>query len=186
MSYTFLDLAKERYSVRKFTGQQIEQEKLDKILEAGNVAPTAVNYQPQRIYVLQSEESLAKVRSLCPCIYDAPTVLLIAYDDNQDWDNPKQPGIHSGEQDVSIVATHMMLEAWSLGVASCWVNLFPNNELEQAFDLPANEKTVLLCHLAMPPMMQSRWRSGISVIRRLKRPSLLCNCNVYRGSYGSE
>lgn len=64
MSNTFLDLAKERYSVRKFTEQQIEQEKLDKILEAGNVAPTAVNYQPQRIYVLQSEEALAKVSSI--------------------------------------------------------------------------------------------------------------------------
>lgn len=147
MSNTFLELAKERYSVRKFREQQIEQEKLDKILEAGNVAPTAVNYQPQRIYVLQSEEALTKVRSLCPCTYGAPTVLLITYDDNQDWDNPKQPGIHSGEQDISIVATHMMLEAWSLGVASCWVNLFPNNELERAFDLPENEKTVLIMPL---------------------------------------
>ena len=55
MNYTFLDLAKERYSVRKFTERQVEQDKLEKILEAGNVAPTAVNYQPQRIYVLQSE-----------------------------------------------------------------------------------------------------------------------------------
>ena len=167
MSYTFLDLAKERYSVRKFTEQQIEQEKLDKILEAGNVAPTAVNYQPQRIYVLQSEEALAKVRSLCPCTYGAPTVLLIAYDDNQDWDNPKQPGIHSGEQDVSIVATHMMLEAWSLGVASCWVNLFQNNELERAFDLPDNEKSVLIMPLgyaADDAMPVEKWHFGYKKI----------------------
>lgn len=60
----FLDLAKERYSVRKYKAQQIEQVKLDKILEAGNIAPTAVNYQPQRIYVLQSEEALAKAKAL--------------------------------------------------------------------------------------------------------------------------
>lgn len=143
----FLELAKERYSVRKFTDKQVEQEKLDKILEAGNVAPTAVNYQPQRIYVLQSEEALAKAKAVCPCTYDAPTVLLFAYDDDKDWDDPKQAGIHSGQQDVSIVATHIMLEAWELGIASCWVNLFPNDEVESTFGLPENEKVVLMMPL---------------------------------------
>lgn len=143
----FLELAKARYSVRKFSDQPIEQDKLNLILEAGNAAPTAVNYQPQRIYVLQSEEALAKISALCKCIYGAKTVLLFAYDDNQDWDNPKQPGIHSGEQDVSIVATHIMLEAWELGIGSCWVNLFSNAEVEKAFALPENEKAVLLMPL---------------------------------------
>lgn len=140
----FLELAKERFSVRKFSDKKIEQETLDKILEAGNAAPTAVNYQPQRIYVLQSDEALEKVNSLCKCIYGAKTVLLFAYDINADWKNPKQEGIHSGEQDVSIVATHIMLEAWELGIGSCWVNLFSNQEIEKAFDLPENEKAVLL------------------------------------------
>lgn len=144
MNDMFLELAKERYSVRKFTKKQVEKDKLDKILEAGNVAPTAVNYQPQRIYILQSEDALAKAKSVCPCTYGAPTVLLFTYDDNKDWDNPKQSGIHSGEQDVSIVATHMMLEAWNLGVASCWVNLFPNDEVAKVFELPENEKVVLM------------------------------------------
>lgn len=61
---SFIELAKERYSVRKYKDQQIEQEKLDLILEAGNVAPTAVNYQPQKIYVLQSNEALTKAKSV--------------------------------------------------------------------------------------------------------------------------
>ncbi|MBR1810109.1 MAG: nitroreductase family protein [Clostridia bacterium] len=143
----FLELAKERYSVRKFTDKQVEQDKLDKILEAGNVAPTAVNFQPQKIYVLQSAQALEKARALCSCTYGAPTILLFAYDDDKDWDNPKQAGIHSGEQDVSIVATHIMLEAWNLGVASCWVNLFPNYEIAKAFGLPENEKVVLMMPL---------------------------------------
>ena len=52
----FLDLAKERYSVRKFTDKPIEKDKLEKILEAAKVAPTAKNLQPVKIYVLQSEE----------------------------------------------------------------------------------------------------------------------------------
>ncbi len=104
---------------------------MDRILEAGNVAPMAVNYQLQKIYVLQSEEVLTKVKSVCPCTCDAPTVLLFAYDDDKDWNNPKQTVIHSGQQAVSIMATHIMLEAWELGVASCRVNLFPNDEVQK-------------------------------------------------------
>lgn len=143
----FLELAKVRYSVRKFSDKPLEREKLDRILEAGNAAPTAANYQPQKIYVLQSKEALAKVNAVCKCVYGAKTVLLFAYDTNADWKNPKQKGIHSGQQDVSIVATHIMLEAWELGVASCWVNAFSNTELEKTFDLPENERVVLLMPL---------------------------------------
>lgn len=47
---TFMELAKERYSVRKFSDKPIEKEKLDAILEAGRIAPTGHNYQPYRVY----------------------------------------------------------------------------------------------------------------------------------------
>ena len=76
----FLNLAKERYSVRKFTDKPIEKDKLEKILEAAKVAPTAKNLQPVKIYVLQSEEALEKINSLTRCIFGAKTVFLIAYD----------------------------------------------------------------------------------------------------------
>lgn len=49
----FLDLVKDRCSVRKFNNKRVEQEKVDLILEAGRLAPTAVNYQSQRILVLK-------------------------------------------------------------------------------------------------------------------------------------
>ena len=45
------------------------------------------------------------------------------------------------------MATHIMLEAWELGIGSCWVNLFFNAEVEKAFALPENEKAVLLMPL---------------------------------------
>ena len=140
----FLELAKERFSVRNYTDQQIEQEKLDMILEAARIAPTAANNQPQRIYVLQSEEAVAKIRSITRCAFNAPTVLLIGYDENEDWKNALEDGIHSGEEDASIVATHMMLEAWNLGIGSCWVNVFPNTDTAKAFGLPESVKLVLV------------------------------------------
>ena len=53
----FLELAADRYSVRSFSDRPVEQEKVDKILTAAQLAPTAVNFQPQMIYILKSEES---------------------------------------------------------------------------------------------------------------------------------
>ena len=148
---SFMELAKERFSVKKFTDQPVEKEKLDQILEAGNVAPTAANKQPQRIYVIQSEEGLKKINELSACIYGAKTVLMFAYDSAEEWKNPLQEGIHAGDQDVSIVATHMMLEAWDLGVGSCWVNFFANDDVAKAFGLPETEKVVLLMPLGYAP-----------------------------------
>ena len=57
----FNDLIDERFSVRNFKKDAIEQEKLDKILDAGRIAPTARNFQPQRFYVLKTEEAFEKL-----------------------------------------------------------------------------------------------------------------------------
>lgn len=148
---SFMELAKERFSVKAFADKPVEKEKLDKILEAGNVAPTAANKQPQRIYVIQSEEGLKKINELCSCIYGAKTVLIVAYDSAEEWKNPLQEGIHSGDQDASIVATHLMLEAWEQGIGSCWVNYFSNDEVAKAFGLPETEKIVMLLPLGYAP-----------------------------------
>ena len=144
---SFMDLAKERYSVRKFTSEEVSQDLLDKVIEAGMVAPTACNIQPQRIYVIKSKEGLAKIDALTHCRYGAPVVFLFAYNEDEEWQNPKQPGIVSGQQDVSIVATHMMFEATDLGLGTLWIDLFPNAEAEKAFGLSLNEKAVLLMAL---------------------------------------
>ena len=68
----FLQLASERYSVRKYSDKQIEDEKLEKILMAAQVAPTGNNFQPQRIFVIKSEEALEKIRSFTPYCFGAP------------------------------------------------------------------------------------------------------------------
>lgn len=139
----FIELSKKRFSVRDYSDKPLEKEKLEKILEAGNTAPTAKNLQPQRIYVLQSKEALEKLDTLTQCRYGAGTVLLFTYNTDEEWKNPNEEGVHSGVEDVSIVATHIMLQAAELGVDTTWCNLFGNTELEKAFNLPENEKSVL-------------------------------------------
>ena len=147
---TFTELIQTRYSVRDFSEAPVEEEKLQKILAAGMLAPTGHNYQPQRVYVLKSSEAIAKIRGLTRCAFNAPYVLMFTYDTNEDWKNPFEEGIHAGQQDVSIVATHMMLAAWDLGIGTCWVNYFPNSLVKQAFGLPQSEEVVLLLPMGYP------------------------------------
>ena len=147
---TFLELAKARYSVRKYSDRAIEEEKLSLILEAGRVAPTACNNQPQKIYVAKSEEVRRKLASVCRCTFDAPVILVVCYDRNRDWKNKLQPGYESGETDAAIVCTHMMLQAFELGIGSCWVGYFNAQAVSEALGLPENVTVSALLPMGYP------------------------------------
>ena len=147
---SFIELAKSRYSVRSFSDKPVEEEKLEEILEAGRIAPTAKNMHPEKIYVLRSEEAMNKAKELTRCTYGASTVLLVCYDEEIAWHSNTRVGYISGEMDASIVTTHMMLRAWELGIGSCWVGLFNDKEVSAAFSLPENIKPVALMPLGYP------------------------------------
>ncbi len=143
----FLKLAQDRYSCKKYNPDKaVPQEVLDKILKAGQLAPTAKNSQPQHIYVMQSEEALQIVDKLTPCRYGAPLVLVVTYDKNQEFTYPGDK-YTSGAEDASIVTTHMMLAAAAEGVDSCWLNFFDPDKAAEAMNLPENEKVVLMLDL---------------------------------------
>ena len=63
------------------------------------IAPTAVNYQPQKIYVLKSDESLKKIRSITKSTYEAPLVFLVCADTERSWHSTFVDGYDSGEMD---------------------------------------------------------------------------------------
>lgn len=146
----FLELAKNRYAVRAFSDKMPDDSEIDKILEAAKLAPTAKNNQPQQIYVLKSEEAIAKINSLTPCIYGAPLVFIIAYDENKAAQVPSRGGYNFGELDTGIVGTHMMLEAAALGLGSCWVGMFNDVEVQEAFDLPSNIHVTAILPVGYP------------------------------------
>lgn len=145
----FVELARERYACKKYDGRQISKEQLDAILEAGRLAPTAKNLQEQRVYVIQSPEALAKVDVLTPCRYGAPTCLVVAFDKTNVYTYPGGKRT-SGVEDATIVATHMMLAAKSVGVDSCWVNCVDPDLLAQALELPENEEVLMILDLGFP------------------------------------
>jgi len=147
---TFLELAKERYSVRSFKNLPIREEHMNRILEAGHVAPTACNNQPQKIYIATSEEARKKLASVCRCTFDAPVILVVCYDQTRDWKNKLQPGYESGETDAAIVCTHMMLEAAELGIGTCWVGYFNASQVSQVLGLPENITVCALLPMGYP------------------------------------
>ena len=142
----FKEVVKNRYSCKKYRNNKVEPEKLEAILAAGRLAPTAKNLQEQHIYVLQSEEMLAKVDALTPCRYNAPVVLVVAFDKNNVFTYPGDKR-DSGVEDATIVATHMILAAADEGVDSCWVNFFDPEKAAEALGLPENEEVLMLMDL---------------------------------------
>ncbi|MBQ6519708.1 MAG: nitroreductase family protein [Anaerolineaceae bacterium] len=142
----FKEVIKNRYSCKKYSGRQVEPEKLEAILEAGRLAPTAKNLQEQHVYVLQSEEMLTKVDGVTPCRYGAPTVVVVAFDKNNVFTYPGGKR-DSGVEDATIVATHMILAAANEGVDSCWVNFFDPEKLASDLALPENEEVLMVMDL---------------------------------------
>ena len=147
----FIELSKARYSVRNFDQRPIESEKLQTILEAGRLAPTATNAQPQRIFVLQSPEMLEKIRSATRMAFNAPVVLMVCYDKTVSWKATRfGEDYDAGEMDASIVTTAMMMQAAELGIGSLWARGFNGPEIAAAFDLPENLHLVCLLDLGYP------------------------------------
>lgn len=146
----FTELAKERFSVRDYSDRPIEEEKLAAILEAGRLAPTAKNNQPQKIYLIKSKEALEKIRAITRCAFNAPVVAVLAYDSDREWNSDITPGMHSGWTDSAIVCTHMMLEAQALGIGSCWVCWFDVQAVRDMLGLPDNIVITNLLPLGYP------------------------------------
>ena len=142
----FSEVIKERYSCKQYDGRSVERQKLNAILNAGRLPPTAKNLQEQRIYVIEGEENLKKIDEVTPCRYNAGTCLLVAFNKDTVYTYPNSDR-DSGIEDAAIVATHMMLAATDEGVDSCWVNCMDIEKTKEVFSLPDNEEVLMIMDL---------------------------------------
>ncbi len=145
----FEKLITERYSVRKFKPEHLPKEIIDKILQAGHKAPTGCNYQPQRILVLNTDESIAKLRECTKCHFGAPTAMLVCHNKEESYKR-KYDGALSSPIDASIVTTYMMLAARNEGVGSCWVMHFDPCLMREKFNIPKNIEPIALLVMGYP------------------------------------
>ena len=146
----FLDLAKKRYSVRKFTKQIPEREKLMKVLEAGRIAPSAVNYQPWHFVVITKKAALENIYPVYhrKWFNAAPVIIVICGDHDKSW--KRSDGKDFCDVDVAIAVDHMTLEATSLGLGTCWVCNFDKQECIEALNLPDNIEPIAILPLGYP------------------------------------
>ena len=137
----FYDLIKTRESIRNYDQTRpVEKEKLERILEAGRLAPSAANRQPWHFIIVSSENMLEKVR---PCYHkewfkDAPHILIVAGDKTKAWER-SYDGYNSIETDLTIAMDHMILAAENEGVGACWIAAFNPIILKEALSLSDNE-----------------------------------------------
>lgn len=139
----FLELAKARYSVRSFTPDPVPQTDIDRILEAGRVAPTACNKQPQKIIAVRSPKGLARLRECTPCHFHAPLAFIICCDRTACWQRSFD-GKRSSDIDAAIVTTHMMLQAANCGIGSTWVMNFDPAATRAQFSLSDDTEPVAM------------------------------------------
>ncbi len=145
----FEKLIDERYSVRNFKSEHLEQAVVDKILKAGHKAPTGCNYQPQRIIVFNTDESIEKLKGCTKCHFNAPTAMLVCHNREESWKRIYD-GALSSPVDAVIVTTYMMLAAQNEGVGTCWVMHFDPAKMRETFSIPENIEPVALLVMGYP------------------------------------
>lgn len=137
----YYELIRSRESIRNYdSNRPVPKQILEKILDAGRLAPSACNYQPWKFLAISSAEMLEKVRSAYPrdWLKDAPHILIVVGLKGLAWTR-SYDGYNSIETDVTIAMTHLILAAENEGIATCWIEAYDPAVLRDALELNENE-----------------------------------------------
>jgi nitroreductase len=163
----FIKLVEQRHSVRKFSATPVEKEKLEVILEAARMAPSAVNFQPWHFIVLTEKEVLEKFYPVYhrEWFRTAPVVIVVLGDHRQAW-HRKEDGKDHTDIDIAIAVDHLTLAATELGLGTCWVCNFHVSQVTDFFNLPSHLEPIALIPLGYPEeqAFPAKKRKGASEI----------------------
>ena len=146
----FLDLAKKRFSSRKYLSKQIEEEKLLKILEAARIAPSAANKQPWIFFIIRSDEKRNQISQVYhhDWLKSAPVIIVACADHKKGWirsDNKDHCDI-----DLAIAIDHITLQAAELDLGTCWICNFDQQKCKNILQLPEHIEPIALIPVAYP------------------------------------
>lgn len=144
----FIDVINERYSVRGYLDKPVEKEKLEHVLKAATIAPTGVNAQAFKVYVIDTKkhkEDLSKIYG-AKWFVEAPYVLCVVGIKNEAWTRPWDMK-NIADIDATIVMDHMILAATDVGLGTCYVGAFKKNMAHQFLNLEENEEAILFSPL---------------------------------------
>ena len=133
----FSELVGKRYSVRAYRPDPVEDEKLEQVLEAGRLAPTAANRQPFQFIVIHTEgrkEELLRVYGR-EWFVQAPVIICACGIPAQGWTR-RDDGKNYTDVDVAIVMDHLILAAADAGLGTCWIAAFDPQAAREVLGLP--------------------------------------------------
>jgi len=147
---SFLELAKKRYSVRAYKPDPVEDDKLQKVLEAARLAPTACNIQPFQLIVIHTEGRETELQRIYsdPWFVEAPIVICACGIPSESW--VRSDGKNYWEVDVTIAMDHLILAAADLGLGTCWVGAFKPDVAREVLNLPDDVEPIAFTPLGYP------------------------------------
>lgn len=147
---SFMNIAQQRYSVRGYEEKEVEREKIVQVLEAGRIAPSAVNFQPLHFYVItdQKEKDLIYESYNRNWLKEAPVILVICGNHSKSW--KRKDGKDHCDIDAAIAIDHMTLAAADLGLGTCWICAFDPQRCHELMRLPQELEVIALLPLGYP------------------------------------
>lgn len=180
---TFNELINQRQSVRKYQEKRVEHEKIEKIIEAVHVAPSACNSQPWKLIIVDDPElknevaraTFSKTISFNKFAIQAPVVAVLVIEKAKliaqiggSIKNMEYPNI-----DIGIAAEHFCLQATELGLGTCMLGWFDEKKIQQLLHIPKKRKIGLVITLGYPP---EDYKQRLKIRKPLEQ---ICGFNSY-------
>jgi nitroreductase len=140
----------QRSSVRAYKAIEVEEDKLKKILEAARLSPSASNRQEWKFIIVKNKETKKKLANAAfgqSFIGEAPVVIVACGTESKSVMGCGQP---THTVDVSIACAFMILQAYELGLGTCWIGAFKEDAVKNVLKIPKEVRVVAMTPLGYP------------------------------------
>jgi len=146
----FQELIRKRHSVRAYKSESIPQDVLEKVIEAGRLAPTAANRQGFKIFVIKTDDFKDELKKIYPqeWFFNAPYVIGICSIPKETW--VRRDGKNYADVDAAIVMDHIILAATDSGLGTCWIGAFNVEAARDFLEIPADMEPIAFTPIGYP------------------------------------
>ena len=152
----FYDVIRARRSVRAYKADPVPQDKLDRILDAVRLAPTAANRQPFTFFVIRDKATRAALKAAYgqPWFYEAPVIICACAEPGVAW--KRSDGRNYADVDTTIAMDHLILAATAEGLGTCWIGAFNPEAVRKVLNLPNTLEPIAMTPLGFPTEAMGR------------------------------
>lgn len=162
-----MEIITNRRSIRSYKSQEIEEEKLEYLLDAFRKAPSAKNRQPWKLVIVKDKHKKSDLTIACNnqiFIAEAPIIIIACAKEDEAY-SAMGGYLNSFSVDIAIALEHLILAATELGLGTCWIGSFKEKLVKDLLDIPENVRVVALTPLGYPNKeTPNRGRKSLSEI----------------------